>query len=64
MLAPQPCRTLQTDLRGEIEAFMTVEDRCFPSCYPSRTAVGVAQLAGPGLRVEIRVVAESGAATE
>ncbi len=52
--------TFHTDLHGEIEAFMAVKDQYFPSRYPSWSAVGVTQLALPGLCVEIRAVAVAG----
>ncbi|PRX92200.1 enamine deaminase RidA (YjgF/YER057c/UK114 family) [Paraburkholderia sp. BL6669N2] len=52
--------TFHTDLRGELEAFTTIKDQYFPSRYPSWTAVGVTQLALPGLCVEIRAVAVAG----
>jgi len=37
-----------------------VKDRYLPDRYPSWTAVGVTQLALPGLLVEIRAVAVAG----
>ena len=56
--------TFHTDLHGEMEAFATVKDEYFPSRYPSWTGVGVAQLALPELRVEIRAVAVAGSGKE
>lgn len=52
--------TFHTDLQGESAAFAAVKDTFFPNDYPCWTAVGVAQLAMPGLCVEIRVVAIAG----
>lgn len=55
--------TFHTDFRGEIAAFAAVKDAYFPKNYPCWTAVGVTQLAMPGLCVEIRVVAIAGSST-
>lgn len=52
--------TFHTDLHGEVDAFVAVKDQYFPSRYPSWTAVGVTQLALPGLVIEIRAVAVAG----
>ncbi|RQR49472.1 RidA family protein [Burkholderia sp. Bp9002] len=52
--------TFHTDLQAETEAFAAVKDAYFPNRYPSWTAVGVSQLALPGLCVEIRAVAVAG----
>jgi enamine deaminase RidA (YjgF/YER057c/UK114 family) len=52
--------TFHTDLRGDMAAFSAVKDQFFPDRYPSWTAVGVTQLALPGLLVEIRAVAVAG----
>lgn len=52
--------TFHTDLRGDMRAFTRVKDEYLPRDYPSWTAVGVAQLALPGLLVEIRAVAVAG----
>lgn len=52
--------TFHTDLHGEIEAFVAVKDQYFPSRYPSWSALGVTQLAMPGLCIEIRAVAVAG----
>ncbi|MCA8256874.1 RidA family protein [Burkholderia sp. AU31624] len=52
--------TFHTDLQRETEGFATVKDEYFPTRYPSWTAVGVTQLALPGLCVEVRAVAVAG----
>ena len=52
--------TFHTNLQGETEGFAAVKDEYFPDRYPSWTAVGVTQLALPGLCVEIRAVAVAG----
>ncbi|MGU7771782.1 RidA family protein [Burkholderia sp. MR1-5-21] len=52
--------TFHTNLQGETEAFSAVKDAYFPDRYPSWTAVGVTQLALPGLCVEVRAVAVAG----
>jgi len=53
--------TFHIDLRGEMAEFAQVKDAYFPDNYPAWTAVGVAQLAVDGLRVEVRAVAVLGA---
>jgi enamine deaminase RidA (YjgF/YER057c/UK114 family) len=45
------------DLRGEYDQFEKVKDQYFLQDYPAWTAVGVAQLAMPEIRVEIRAIA-------
>lgn len=52
--------TFHTSLQRDIAAFMAIKDEYFPSRYPSWTAVGVTELALPGLCVEIRAVAVAG----
>jgi enamine deaminase RidA (YjgF/YER057c/UK114 family) len=52
--------TFHTDFQRELAAFTAVKDEYFPSRYPSWTAVGVTELALPGLCVEIRAVAVAG----
>jgi enamine deaminase RidA (YjgF/YER057c/UK114 family) len=52
--------TFHTDLQADAQAFGKVKDEYFPERYPAWTAVGVTQLALPGLRVEIRAVALAG----
>lgn len=57
--------TFHTDLHSDMEAFMATKDAFFPDRYPAWTAIGVSQLAIPGLLVEVRAtaVAGSGAAS-
>ncbi|KUL55500.1 hypothetical protein ADL22_01035 [Streptomyces sp. NRRL F-4489] len=55
--------TFHTDLRGDMPAFARVKDEYLTDRYPSWTAVGVSQLALPGLLVEIRAVAVAGSGT-
>lgn len=52
--------TFHTNFQQELAAFTTVKDRYFPAPYPAWTAVGVSELALPGLCVEIRAVAVVG----
>lgn len=52
--------TYHTRLQAEIATFALVKDAYFPAPYPSWTAVGVTELALPGLCVEIRAVAVAG----
>jgi len=56
--------TFHTDLHGDIDAFIAVKDQFFPSRYPSWSAVGVTQLALPGLLIEIRAMAVAGSGEE
>ena len=52
--------TFHTDLRDDLPAFTLVKDEHFPEHFPSWTAVGVTELALPGLCIEIRAVAVIG----
>jgi enamine deaminase RidA (YjgF/YER057c/UK114 family) len=52
--------TFHTNLQQETQDFSAVKDAYFPDRYPSWTAVGVSQLALPGLCVEVRAVAVAG----
>ncbi len=52
--------TFHTELQGDMQAFAQVKDQYFPDRYPAWTAVGISQLALPGLRLEIRAVAMAG----
>lgn len=52
--------TYHTSLRDELAAFTQVKDEYLPERYPSWTAVGVTELALPGLCIEIRAVAVAG----
>jgi len=54
--------TFHIDLQGGSAEFGAVKDEFFTANYPSWTAVGVTQLAMPGLLVEIRAVAVAGSA--
>jgi enamine deaminase RidA (YjgF/YER057c/UK114 family) len=56
--------TFHTDLHGDIDAFIAVKDQYCPSRYPSWSAVGVTQLALPGLLIEIRAMAVAGSGEE
>ena len=56
--------TFHTDLHGDINAFTAVKDQYFPSRYPAWSAVGVTQLALPGLLIEIRAMAVVGSGEE
>lgn len=55
--------TYHTDLQRDMRAFFAVKDEFFPKGFPAWTAVGVTQLALPGLLVEIRAVAVVGSGT-
>jgi len=48
-------------LRENLGTFMKVKDEFVKEPYPAWTAIGVTELAVPGARVEVRVVAASGA---
>jgi len=52
--------TYHIALREEMRVFFRVKDEFFPTDFPAWTAVGVTQLAFPGLLVEIRAVAVAG----
>ena len=54
--------TFHTDLQGDMRAFFKAKDAAFPENYPAWTAVGVTQLAFPGLLVEVRATAVAGSA--
>ena len=54
--------TFHMDLKGGVAEFAKVKDTFFPDNYPSWTAVGVTELAIPGLLIEIRAVAVAGSA--
>lgn len=49
------------DLHAGMAEFMAVKDEFFPERYPAWTAIGVSQLALPGLLVEVKAVAVAGA---
>jgi enamine deaminase RidA (YjgF/YER057c/UK114 family) len=52
--------TFHTALQRDIQAFAAVKDEYFPRHYPAWTAVGVSELAMPGLCIEVRAVAVAG----
>ncbi|SPS00693.1 RidA family protein [Cupriavidus taiwanensis] len=52
--------TYHTSLRSELADFTRVKDEYIPNRYPSWTAVGVTELALPGLCIEIQAVAVAG----
>lgn len=52
--------TFHTELQRDIHTFGAVKDEYFPNRYPSWTAVGITELALPGLCIEIRAVAVVG----
>ncbi|MDH0645179.1 RidA family protein [Pseudomonas sp. GD03858] len=52
--------TFHTRLQADMPLFASIKDEYFPSRYPSWTAVGITELALPGLVVEIRAVAVAG----
>lgn len=56
--------TFHTGLQRDLPAFVQVKDQCFPDRYPSWTAVGVTELALPGLCIEIRAVAVAGSGAQ
>lgn len=49
--------TFHVGLREHLEAFMSVRDEFIHEPWPAWTAIGVSELAVPGARVEIRVIA-------
>lgn len=51
--------TFHVGLREHLEAFMSVRDEFVSAPWPAWTAIGVSELAVPGARVEIRVIAGS-----
>ena len=52
--------TFHTDVQGEMREFVKAKDEFFPDTYPAWSAVGVTDLAIPGLLVEVRAVAVAG----
>ncbi|MCG8291352.1 RidA family protein [Pseudomonas entomophila] len=52
--------TFHTQLQADMPTFASIKDEYFPARYPSWTAVGITELALPGLVVEIRAVAVAG----
>lgn len=56
--------TFHTELQRDIQVFAKVKDEFFPSRYPSWTAVGLSELALPGLCIEVRAVAVAGSGAQ
>ena len=52
--------TYHTALLEELRIFFRIKDEFFPADFPAWTAVGVTQLASPGLLIEIRATAVVG----
>lgn len=52
--------TFHTQIQADMPVFNQIKDEYFPDRYPSWTAIGISQLALPGLRLEIRAVAVAG----
>lgn len=52
--------TFHTDMGDETEDFMKVKDEFIPDRYPAWTGLGVAQLARPEYKIEIRAIAVAG----
>lgn len=50
--------TYHVGLQAHLPAFMKVRDEFISAPWPAWTAIGIGELAVPGARVEIRVVAE------
>jgi len=50
--------TFHVGLQEHLAAFMAVKDELLSAPWPAWTAIGITELAVPGARVEIRVVAE------
>ncbi len=53
--------TFHVGLREHLATFMKVRDEFIQEPWPAWTAIGVSELAVPGARVEIRVMARRGA---
>ena len=49
--------TFHVGLQAQLETFVEVKDRYLKDPYPAWTAIGISELAFPGLIVEIRVTA-------
>ena len=50
--------TFHVGLQEHLATFMSVKDEFLSAPWPAWTAIGITELAVPGARVEIRVVAE------
>lgn len=53
--------TFHTNLQGDLGGFAAVKDEFLPADFPAWTAIGVSELALPGLEIEIRATAVAGA---
>jgi len=51
--------TFHVGLQQHLQTFMKIRDEFISAPWPAWTAIGVAELAVPGARVEVRVVASS-----
>jgi len=52
--------TFHVGLSSHLADFMKVRDEFIKEPWPAWTAIGVSELAAPGGRLEIRVLAEAG----
>ena len=52
------CTTYHVGLNEHMRAFMKVRDEVLNEPWPAWTAIGISELAMPGARVEIRVIAQ------
>jgi len=52
------CTTYHVGLNEHMRAFMKVRDEVLSEPWPAWTAIGITELAMPGARVEIRVIAQ------
>ncbi len=52
------CTTYHVGLHEHMAGFMAVRDRHLAEPWPAWTAIGISELAMPGARVEIKVVAK------
>lgn len=53
------CTTYHVGLQQHLQTFMKVRDEFISEPWPAWTAIGITELAVPGARVEVRVVASS-----
>lgn len=51
------CTTYHVGLQSHLEAFMAIRDEFVSEPWPAWTAIGITELAIPGARVEIKVIA-------
>ncbi|MBW1849251.1 MAG: RidA family protein [Deltaproteobacteria bacterium] len=52
------CTTYHVGLNEHMRAFMKIRDEVLSEPWPAWTAIGISELAMPGARVEIRVIAQ------